>query len=415
MNVEARTLEEYYPNRNKEIPNESLEGWGRKYNGSVIRYKNRILFAYRRFNPDHKRSDIGIAILDDNMNVVSSHGIKLSYHTHKEHYEDPRLFLFKDRLWLATSMITDYKVRPWISIQKAFRLTEDLTSYDNEIAPSVGANGRAQEKNWQFFDYDGRLMFVYAPKRNIVVEVNEDTGEVLNQWKGEPVQWDYGTFSGGTPPIKYGDVYLSFFHGYSPCVPSPHYRRYYYGAYTFEAKPPFKILGITPFPICMASGKNRWYPNPGFFGWEPQVVFPCGSYFDEETNQIVLSIGVNDCYNSIVTISSEELSRSLVSPNEVDSKFQYFLAEDLRESNIPTLLSKVQSRVLRVGKYGNISSVKTLDYVTIEYMNNRDNQFFPITYDQYKHYITHGTPKDLMIRLKGDSTAKPRRKYGFRN
>ena len=73
--------------------------------------------------------------------------------------------------------------------------------------------------------------------------------------------WDFGESRGGTPALRihtpYGPKYLTFF--YSQVLgPSPAswLKTYYFGAYLFDAEPPFAISHSTPHPIipqCLAS------------------------------------------------------------------------------------------------------------------------------------------------------------------
>lgn len=410
-NIDAPALEETFDEVH-EIPNEQLEGWGRKYNGSILECEGKRMFAYRRYNPRHHRCDIGIAQLDEQWEPVWSKGIEMPCESGKEHYEDPRLFIFGGKVWVATSMITDYNRRPWISIQKAFRLNRDW-EVEHEIVPPIGRNGSAQEKNWQFFDYDGRLMVSYMPKNNTVYEINEEDGSVVQRWASGRAEWPYGSFSGGTPPVLWGENYLSFFHGFAECLPSPYSRRYFFGAYTFAKEPPFEMTGITAGPLSYGSGKNKWYPQPAFFGWEPYVVFPAGVI--DSGNKFHISVGVNDCYNVVVGISKQELSRKLVQPRETAKAMRAFVTDDMRVSLIPSLLRKTSFRPIRVGKLGIWSVTKTLDPASIEYMESLPDVYFPLENDEYESYINGGTPKDLFVRLRsGMQPNKRSMKYGIR-
>lgn len=414
MNIcNAPTLGEQFPDGVTVIPNDKLNGWGRKYNGSVILFGGKKLFAYRKYNESHHRCDIGVADVSEGYDKVSwSKSIDLPCPNGKEHYEDPRLFLFRGELWLAVSMITDYNLRPWISVQKAFRLNANFEQ-NRELIPLIGMNKKAQEKNWQFFDYKGRLMVSYMPKNNTVYELNPENGDVLNRWSSDRIAWGIGSFSGGTPPIRYGNGWMSFFHGFSECLPSPHFRRYYFGAYTFEYDPPFAITGITPFPVGYASRQNLWFPHPKFYGWEPEVVFPAGTIVSEDGEWIDVSVGVNDCYTAVVKISTSKLDRMIVTPGS--SEPRYYLANDVKPYAIPALLKSVKITPLRIGNRGNISGVITLDPKAIEYMDSLPCHYCSISSERYFKYVQSGTPKDILLQMKSGKITdrKERSRYGF--
>jgi hypothetical protein len=81
-------------------------------------------------------------------------------------------------------------------------------------------------------------------------------------------------------------LYWTFFHSSLPWINKK--RRYYMGAYAFEAKAPFRIVRMTTLPILTGTNQQDWWPGL------PAVVFPCGAFFDIAKNQFVVSYGIND-------------------------------------------------------------------------------------------------------------------------
>ena len=155
--------------------------------------------------------------------------------------------------------------------------------------PNFGGNdGSLYEKNWGPFD-QGRF-FVYSSDPNHVV-VNRETGE---SWvtPGLAVSRP-DTMHGGTPPLDLGDRYL--------CIPqssaasqthnmggiSIGSRWYRVWAYTFEKKPPFRILEVSRQPILVGS-----LGNPCFEG-SPASIFP-GGLVKLRANELLLVAGIND-------------------------------------------------------------------------------------------------------------------------
>jgi predicted GH43/DUF377 family glycosyl hydrolase len=92
-----------------------------------------------------------------------------------------------------------------------------------------------------------------------VVEVEEGNAEPANIFKTSVALrtgWQLKHKLGGTPPIRVGGEYFSFFHSWERKtrlrdIPRlKHAKRFYYtGAYAFEAKPPFRVTRITPGPL----------------------------------------------------------------------------------------------------------------------------------------------------------------------
>ena len=68
------------------------------------------------------------------------------------------------------------------------------------------------------------------------------------------------------------------------------------GHYTFEAKPPFRIIDILEDPIIWGNEKDfRYLPD-----FNPIVVFPCGAIY--KNNNFYVSFGFNDEKTGIIKI-----------------------------------------------------------------------------------------------------------------
>ena len=71
------------------------------------------------------------------------------------------------------------------------------------------------------------------------------------------------------------------------------------GVYSFEAKPPFRITGITETPLLIGSWRDRWKNGC------PLVVFPCGA--DLRNGKWFVTGGQNDLDSFWVEIPHEDL------------------------------------------------------------------------------------------------------------
>ncbi len=210
--------------------------------------------------------------------------------------EDARVFVHDGRHWIA---FTEgfYDRNPWLSVQQIARLGPDWQP-DLKMMIGYGGNGKRSEKNWQFFSHNGRLHFVYSIVPHIVVSVDQYF-RTDNEYRSDtPLNWPWGeALRGGTPPMRVGDNYLSFFHSHA--AHREKYRRYAMGAYMFEAKPPFAIKAISG-ALLRASDQDPSTPNKQSPHWMPLVVFPVGAWIEpqSETDYFV-ALGVNDSFDAI--------------------------------------------------------------------------------------------------------------------
>jgi predicted GH43/DUF377 family glycosyl hydrolase len=217
-------------------------------------------------------------------------------------FEDGRIFLHNGRHWVA---FTEgfYERTPYIAVQQIARLGEDWQP-EEKITIPYGANGggRKSEKNWQFFSYEGRLHFIYSIVPHLVVELGTDMKPSKEYRTGEALYWPWGeVLRGGTPPIRLGDNFITFFHSHTEHRQAD--RRYAMGAYAFEARPPFQIVSISP-ALLRASDQDMIMPNPSVPNWNPLVVFPMGAWEGNtpehpQDYDLNVSLGVNDSFDAI--------------------------------------------------------------------------------------------------------------------
>lgn len=183
------------------------------------------------------------------------------------------------------------------------RLRPDLTT-EAVFAPNFA--GRAKwEKNWTFFSHDGRLYAVYyvAPHHRIL-RIDGERCEQVYATPTPPI-WAGGELRGGSPPLRLGDEYVCFLHASTvedrPGIPG--HRRYVCPVYTFEAKPPFRVTGITPKPVWEVDETVRPY------GLGYSVLFPCGAAV--EGDSLVVSMGHHDHWIELRRISLSDLTNRL--------------------------------------------------------------------------------------------------------
>lgn len=269
-------------------------GLHRQYNSGMVQAGDTVLLATRVYDAGRNRCEIELQRLEGGR-ATPIRRMELPSTSNLEEYEDARLFWHDERLFMAYTEGHYYK-EPYVSIQRLVELDEDL-----EVVRSVplhyGFNGRGRsEKNWQFFSHEGRIHFVYGFHPHVVVAIEED-GRIAGEWTTPGIRWPYGTMSGGTPPVRAGGYYLSFFHSYVK-IPARD-RRYSFSAYLFSGGPPFGIQQVT-LPLARGSANDPDLPNAKVPHWMPLVVFPCGHLVREDHH--LLSVGLNDSFDAMVRL-----------------------------------------------------------------------------------------------------------------
>jgi predicted GH43/DUF377 family glycosyl hydrolase len=297
------------------------------FNSSIVQWRGATLMSFRtipiHFSLYPLSSNIGLVWLDDNFNPDGKSQIlelnpEKNYSPPISRTDDARLITIDEHLYLIYSDNVDPSVT-----EGGFRVYVAELDYDGEnfsivsnerISDFEGENPSRREKNWSPFEYEGELMLIYSIAPHKILKPIFGTNScqsVAHTWSS--IHWNWGELRGGTPALRLGNQYLSFFHS-STEITSLHSSgekilHYFIGAYTFEKDPPFKVTQISPEPIV----GNNFYAGPVYdFYWKPiRAIFPCGFIFDEDF--IWISYGRQDHEIWIVQLDRHELLNSLVS------------------------------------------------------------------------------------------------------
>lgn len=302
----------------------------RVYNPAIVHFRNRLLMAYRvdsgRRGTMQRR--IGLCTLDGDLNVVPGSVLPFSDTIaggDLRHY-DPRFLVFRDRLFIHYN--NNFLTRP--NRIHLVELDPD-TLEARSPARLLTLTGPRQdiEKNWMLFEHEGQLLAVYRIAPHTILRLDLAGESAIECRPIHVTDWDvsayagrFGTPCGGSPPVRQGEIYVSFFHSRYLISPLrrllpfwpvkegaklPRYIaaiekrlrrslaqvRYVTGAYAFEAAPPFRPLWITPKPVLRpedeAPRRYRHRANPSADG----VVFPCGA-IPEEAGRWLVSYGLHD-------------------------------------------------------------------------------------------------------------------------
>lgn len=277
----------------------------------MFRHDGRLWMCYRFHRMDvGGRCGTAIVEIDDRMQPLGkSQHLKFSGPTATEHFEDARLFNFRGEPYISYTMMSGYK--PGVDYKCVMRYarlayTRKRWQVVDEWQPVHGHNnGLGKEKNWVFFEHEKKLFCIYASYPEHVVLQIEGDRVVATHKSGGP-EWHWGEIRGGTQPVLIGDRYVTIFHSSLATEVAPHFVRYYAGAYTFEAKPPFRPIEISEFPVLSGSEEDGHQVDPRYVeGWKPYVVFPCGLV--QEKDRWLVSFGINDWQCAIANLSTAQL------------------------------------------------------------------------------------------------------------
>lgn len=258
------------------------------YNPSLITVDGDDWLVYRR---QVENSDSTVCRM--NFRTRENHTIELHpLLYHNEQFEDPRVWWHDGAIHLLVcSWRKNWNYKP---ILRAFRLNSKW-EIEKEFPLTYGGNGKGvTQKNWVFFSHEGEQHFVYQYAPFQVVKDDK-------LFSGKSLTWKYGEIRGGTPPVRVGDHYYTFFHSRLDHGRS----KYYAGCLAFEARAPFHPVAMTREPLLVATNRE---PN---LSWAPLVVFPCGALYRNETWTV--SLGINDTNCGLVDWTMAEL-KALMSP-----------------------------------------------------------------------------------------------------
>lgn len=234
--------------------------------------------------------------------------IKFIHTAPGEHFEDPRIFVHENRTWMSCCNFVWGQT--WTGAHQVLLELNNGWETIRRFDVAYGKNGNkvwgntGMEKNWLWFFHDGAPHLIYLTEPHIVVRMSN----TFNALKDYPTQssnlvWPWGQPRGGTPPVRIGDEYFSFFHSSSRWHETGS-ARYHMGFYAFESRPPFRKTRIIKQPIMSGSSHDRW-AHP-----KPITVFACGAVINRGIWTV--SFGINDLYCGVADIPHEDLLKDMV-------------------------------------------------------------------------------------------------------
>lgn len=220
-----------------------------------------------------------------------------------EHVEDPRAVYHDGITWISACNFV-MRGKTWTGAHQIICSLDNNWNHIKNYHPVYGHNGSelgkntGNEKNWIWFFHNDLPHLVYLTKPHTVVRFDKKfEAQQTYETEWDARMWKFGEPRGGTPPVRIGNEYWSFFHSSTPWKTVR--RQYHMGVYAFEAQYPFRITRISPSPILSGSIKDPWGPK------KPLVVFPCGAVM--ENGKWLVTLGVNDIASAWIEIPHEDV------------------------------------------------------------------------------------------------------------
>lgn len=306
-----------------------INGCKYAYNPSIVPLNGGYLLVFRK-EADQNR----IGVLPQTLlgSVHLSHNFQqLSeckyFKTGNQTSEDPRVLQTEKGVYMSYGHVQSFT--PILKVGLALSRVDaekQKVIHTTDLQYSCGP----VEKNWTPFVYKNKLgeediYFVYKffPHR-ILKLTDELTGALEVAYEADDkaaalARWEknWGLIRGGTPAIKIGDEYLSFFHS---SFRSNGILYYIFGAITFESEPPFRVKRISSAPIFFKGiydipvTKRVWfYPRKNM-----RVIFPSGVVQGREEGRECLYVvcGENDVAIKCVVLDQQILLDSLIDADQ---------------------------------------------------------------------------------------------------
>lgn len=289
------------------------------FNPSSVVHEGKRWMAYRT---ECKRwflwSRINIVQIDYAMHPIPGTNRVLDLKTRFDGWgaEDPRLFVFNGGLFLSYG--DGYRM-----------MLAQLDDSGNIVrcgpvpADVVDLNPpqmHPREKNWGFFEYDGRLFCQQEVSPTITWEFDPKSWKVINKWESN---WKWRSifgprFNGGSPPVFHDGYFWRWVHSHREEVmpsarvswwsekPVSKANRYYPHLICFKPEPPFEPVAVSSKPVFFAPWEAETTITPTWHS-----VAYVGSA-ERESEGWRIFYGENDCRIVTSHFTDQEAHATLV-------------------------------------------------------------------------------------------------------
>lgn len=313
------------------------------YNGAILEYRNKYLFAWRRdiYDANYVETEdrkfgntatISICELGRDFQPIDGSDRQITIPDTLRcgnRFEDPRLLVHQGQLCCAFANVAKKFNATSQGICKLTYSRKNKHIIPNDVwYPIYGKNiggavieekkiwhpegylttfggTRTVEKNWGFFSRENRLYFVYTIQPHVVVEMEYGAKQPAQEFKFDfcAPHWTWGELRGGSPPFLYEGQYYSFFHSsyrYEGQVKLV----YAMGVYAFEPEPPFRVTAVSKEPLL--TGDIHFTQEKD----RTPCVFPVGVI--KKPGQWLVSLGYHDCLCKIARFRDQEIRDNLL-------------------------------------------------------------------------------------------------------
>lgn len=293
------------------VKNVPIQGVISPYNAALTKDENgnyHLIFRYDIAKKGSPKLNY-LAAVELNEKLEQKNSFK-DIDTLSDFSNDPRVFKSGSRFFLV------YNDTPSQGSQnRIMKIAEfNTSSYQLKDIRNLDRKIQKKEKNWTPFSYRSssgeEVYFIYniAPYDVLKLETQQDTPliEMNFDSKKAGISWAWGPPRGGTQAELIDGEYLTFFH--SSFTDRSGKRWYVMGALTFEASPPFRVTGVSPYPLLF----KGIYSSPHQKGSSRRLrcIFPSG--YVQANDKILVSCGENDSTVKIITFDKKALLNSLI-------------------------------------------------------------------------------------------------------
>jgi hypothetical protein len=279
------------PRQTTVIPTEKPFG----YNPSGIEHDGRQLLIYRYHPENNWKTQLAI----EDEGSTSLVGFDQTGYS----LEDPNLFHYQGKLWCAYVLASSNHGQ-FRCVMEYGQLLRTVTGWSigQRYRINYGRNNfSALEKNWAFFESDGKLFCLYGQDQGRQIVLQVEGNNVAKVHTSPATGWAWSDIHGGAF-APFGDKMLRFFHSRVGKGHTHYEFTYYIGAAVMDATPPFATVAVGKFPIL--AGTEKWTPD--CHHWKPRVVFSGSAQVDKYG--FTLTYGNNDCECCRVSITEKELN-----------------------------------------------------------------------------------------------------------
>jgi len=299
----------------------SIRGVSAPYNPSMVEHGQGHLLFFRFDVVDREAragfyTYIGYCELDSNFEQTEKEFKVID--TGTKFSEDPRALRVGEEIYLV---FNDLQPEGYFGSRSMHIGKLNLQESKLEYSTDLDLQIKSVEKNWVpfarienekpeiYFEYylnPHKIMKLPNPKENSLTHLHYSNSSVIPKifW---PIAW--GEPRGGAVTRRIGDQYLGFFHS---AFEDPHKIFWYViGAYTFEKDPPYRITGISHYPILFDGIYDTAHLNTA--ETRKRVLFP-GSFSEgikDGKEVLYLCCGENDSGLKLITIDKQILLKNL--------------------------------------------------------------------------------------------------------